>query len=117
MSKNPIVFFLSLLLIALVVVVFYQMSTDPFKHISQTRSGNQAEVQELRLAMQLYSRNCSTCHGAAGEGQGAHPSLKMSRLTAEQIKNVIRNGRGKMPAFNQFSEQDLERLARLVTHF
>ncbi|HWL26280.1 MAG TPA: cytochrome c [Ureibacillus sp.] len=43
---------------------------------------------------------CISCHGANLEGQGAFPALNNvgSRLSQEEILNVINNGRGGMPA-------------------
>ena len=115
--KNPVVYFVALLVIALVVIVTYQISTDPFSKTKQGSGENAQQVEDLRYAMALYTENCSPCHGASGEGLGGHPRLKNIRLSADQIKNIIRNGRGNMPSFPGFTEQDLDKLANLVTHF
>lgn len=47
----------------------------------------------------LYKQKCSSCHGAELQGSGtAIPNLTEvgSRLSAEEIENIIVNGRGKM---------------------
>lgn len=47
----------------------------------------------------LVQQNCTTCHGGNLEGMGGAPSLADvgSRLSEEEILNVILNGQGGMP--------------------
>lgn len=47
----------------------------------------------------VYAQNCAACHGADLEGMSG-PALTDvgSRLSAEDIENIIRNGQGAMPA-------------------
>ena len=49
---------------------------------------------------ELVKSNCTTCHGGNLEGMGSTPSLADvgSRLSEDEILNVILNGRGGMPA-------------------
>lgn len=46
----------------------------------------------------LYAENCSSCHGEAGEGGGAGPSLVRAPRQADAVARVIAAGRGIMPA-------------------
>ena len=55
---------------------------------------------------------CAGCHGAAGEG-GAGPALNKAELPADQVSEVIRNGRGTMMAYKPSSMSDAE-LAAVV---
>jgi len=64
----------------------------------------------------LYEKfGCAGCHGAAGEG-GAGPALNKAELPADQITQVVRNGRGTMMAFtsNTLSDADLAAIVRFV---
>ncbi|MBY6272672.1 MAG: cytochrome c [Caldibacillus debilis] len=47
----------------------------------------------------FYKQNCSSCHGDQYQG-GVGPALKGvgSRLSEDEIKDVLKNGRGQMPA-------------------
>jgi menaquinol-cytochrome c reductase cytochrome b/c subunit len=58
--------------------------------------------------------SCQACHGVDMSGGGGGPALTDvgSRLSAEEIKNVIEKGRGMMPP-GQFngSQEELEQLA------
>lgn len=49
-------------------------------------------------AEELYKQNCASCHGQNLQG-GAGPQLADvgSRLSADEIKNIIINGQGAMP--------------------
>jgi quinoprotein glucose dehydrogenase len=58
----------------------------------------------------LYQAQCAVCHGA--EKQGSPPAFPAlvgigDRLTAEQMSDVIRSGRGRMPAFNNIQSHTL----------
>ncbi len=61
----------------------------------------------------VYNAQCSVCHGADRKGSPpAFPSLLgvAERLSADQIKTVIRNGRGRMPAFAAIPPEELDPL-------
>lgn len=51
-------------------------------------------------AEQIVNQNCITCHGENLEGQGNFPALNDvgARLSEEEIRSVIENGQGAMPA-------------------
>jgi quinoprotein glucose dehydrogenase len=58
----------------------------------------------------LYRSQCALCHGEDRKGSPpAFPSLVDvgGRLTTQQMVEVVRGGRGRMPAFPQISEQQL----------
>lgn len=48
---------------------------------------------------QIVKKNCTSCHGGNLEGMGTTPALKDvgSRLSQDEILNVIENGRNAMP--------------------
>ncbi|TQR17618.1 cytochrome c551 [Psychrobacillus soli] len=50
-------------------------------------------------AEKIVSAKCISCHGGNLEGQGSFPALNDvgSRLSEDEILNVIENGRGAMP--------------------
>ncbi|TWT04885.1 cytochrome c551 [Planomicrobium sp. CPCC 101079] len=49
---------------------------------------------------QVVQQNCISCHGENLEGAGNFPALNNvgSRLSQEEIRSVIDNGQGAMPA-------------------
>ena len=54
---------------------------------------------ELATPEDIYNQSCISCHGGNYEG-GAGPELLGvdSRLSQEEVKEVLQNGKGIMPA-------------------
>ncbi|RUL55486.1 menaquinol-cytochrome c reductase cytochrome b/c subunit [Lysinibacillus antri] len=52
-------------------------------------------------------KSCIACHGADLAGGGAAPALLGNELTAEEVAEVMKNGRGAMPG-GQFAGTDEE---------
>ena len=67
-------------------------------------------IPELRGAT-VYNRNCSGCHGVDRQGLlPSIPSLQQVALDSEEIRQVIVNGRGNMPAFPQLNPESIKDL-------
>lgn len=61
----------------------------------------------------VYAKNCSICHGDHREGiPPAFPPLTGIRhqMTAQQVAQLIRTGKGRMPAFTSLPDPDLQAL-------
>jgi mono/diheme cytochrome c family protein len=110
-----------------------EWSPTDHDRVDETPSGpQQAQQQAPRTAAPLASvaaagpadvwrSTCAPCHGATGKGDGpAGRALRAPDLTAlqgratdEQLANVIKNGRGQMPAYGSFPP---ELVGGLVKH-
>ncbi len=59
---------------------------------------------------QLYTRNCSACHGAdrRGNHDGSYPSLLglEKRYTPDAVNQILLKGRGMMPSFSHIPEAE-----------
>ncbi len=118
MKSNPTTLFLVLMLTAMVIVAGYLTLSNPFSGASSAQNGQMAVQQnQNQQAMALYLQNCAKCHGAMGRGKGGNPSLQNTPFNQAQIEQIIRQGRGNMPAFPQFSPEELKSLARLIKQF
>lgn len=63
----------------------------------------------------LYLDQCSGCHGADRKGSPpAFPSLADSKLTAQQMADLVHTGRGRMPAFPDMPDAPLTALLDYV---
>ena len=62
-------------------------------------NGNNGGGDTAASAEQIYKQNCASCHGQDLSG-GVGPNLQKvgSKYSKEQIKEIIANGRGAMPA-------------------
>ncbi|MEI9949493.1 MAG: cytochrome c [Pseudomonadota bacterium] len=91
------------------------------------RSGTGPE-QAAERAGQTFNTICGRCHGADGKGGVAPEGVNAPRnfcdaafqvsRTDEQLKQVIRMGKGAMPGFgNSFSDVDLQGLVGKIRSF
>lgn len=119
MDKRAVAFFVILLSLALVLIVVYRIETDPFKKFksSQPQAEAHRHNQDVQTAIMLYKNNCTNCHGSFGEGMSGNPRLRRTKLSVNQIKEIIKTGKNKMPAFSDIQEPHLTKLAELITFF
>lgn len=75
----------------------------------ETTDGGETAV-DTAAGEEVYQANCAMCHGADLSG-GAGPELTAagSTYSAEEIEDIIVNGKGSMPAQN-VSGDDLDAL-------
>ncbi|WP_077328058.1 cytochrome c551 [Virgibacillus siamensis] len=61
---------------------------------------------------EIFQNNCASCHGSDLSG-GMGPDLTKvgSRYSADEIANIIKNGRGQMPPQKQVSKEDRQAVA------
>jgi quinoprotein glucose dehydrogenase len=67
----------------------------------------------------VFESNCRLCHGADLKGQPpAVPSLVDigSRHTKDEVRAIVRQGQGPMPAFSKLSDADLDSLLVYLFH-
>ena len=65
-----------------------------------------------------YLANCAACHGEDRKGDGEmFPSLVGAgkRLSTEYMYNILKNGRGRMPAFPNISQKDLDAIIKYIS--
>jgi mono/diheme cytochrome c family protein len=69
------------------------------------------------LANPVYVKNCAKCHGKTAEGRHfGGPALispKAAAASAEDLHNVIANGKGHMPKFE--GKLNAEEIENLIT--
>ncbi|MBS1894387.1 MAG: c-type cytochrome [Actinobacteria bacterium] len=76
-----------------------------------------AEAGSVETGAAVFSENCSTCHGASGEGGNGGPDLNTMPLakTEEGVIQQVTNGGGGMPPFGgSLSEEEIKGVAAYV---
>ena len=65
----------------------------------------------------VYAEHCGTCHGTDLEGTLNGPSLvdAVERLGGAEIRTILREGRGRMPAFGHLEEIERRGVLRHLT--
>lgn len=79
----------------------------------QVEEGGAAEGETAGAdADAVFQNNCAMCHGADLSG-GAAPALTSVGATysADEIKEIIQNGKGSMPAIPAVQGEELDALA------
>lgn len=81
----------------------------------QTDTGDTATEEgtvDTAAGEEVYANNCAMCHGADLSG-GAGPELTNvgSKYSADEIKDIVQNGKGQMQPQKQVTGEDLDNLA------
>lgn len=105
---------------------------------AESQSAGHSKAGLLRHGRFVYERNCATCHGPRGDGQGEmateiHPkprsfvsgvfkyksTPRASLPLEEDLYRTIRSGVAgtSMPAFSQLSESDLQGVVEYIKSF
>ncbi|MGP4077707.1 cytochrome c551 [Halobacillus sp. K22] len=77
-----------------------------------SESGSGDGTVDTAAAEEVYQNSCASCHG--GElGGGFGPALTEvgAKYDAAKIVDIIKNGKGQMPAQNQVSDEDAQSVA------
>jgi quinoprotein glucose dehydrogenase len=89
--------------------VLYQNANDaPWLLRMISGQERRKEMATLDVGQGLYITNCASCHGSDRKGNGHEiPSLQHigERLKPQDIASILKNGQGRMPAFQQLPDQ------------
>lgn len=93
---------------------------------SQARSQQGGALTSVQEAEETFQARCSTCHAEHGEGSEVGASLNVPDLRSaavqrngdEVLREVIKHGKGNMPAFGRdFTDPQIDRILQLVRGF
>lgn len=89
-----------------------QQSTEQTQEGASGDGGGTAVAFDEAKAQETYKASCAGCHGANLEGGfGSNLQNVGSRMDADAIYDVIKNGRGQMPPQGQVSDEDARNVA------
>lgn len=99
--------------------ILYVNSNQMAWHISIGPSISEEQLKHLSLGEQLYTTNCTTCHGLdrRGNPDSGYPSLVdiKDRLSKDYIASVVSGGKGMMPAFgSQLTDEEADALVAFL---
>jgi alcohol dehydrogenase (cytochrome c) len=78
-------------------------------------AGEAPTVGDAAAGEQVFTDNCSGCHGLDGTGANGGPSL-VSKSDRDAVVRQVQNGGGGMPAFKgTLSEKEIQDVASYVT--
>ena len=99
---------------------------DPFLSVLYTNSNEVTwhlklnPYEPLTLGQEIYTTQCQSCHGSDFKGStmfGNVPSLLgvNERKTAQEITEIVRKGKGIMPAAAGLSDREINAVIRFVS--
>ncbi|MEI2469985.1 cytochrome c550 [Peribacillus frigoritolerans] len=118
MKRNPVMPFIIIMVfgIGLMFLLSFKGLGDAKDLAKEKEGGGKTEETENASASpeDIYKQNCISCHGDAYQG-GVGPALKGvgDRLSVDEVKNVITNGRGAMPP-GLVEEQNIDAMAEYI---
>lgn len=70
----------------------------------------------------VWQSTCSPCHGPTGKGDGPagralrvpNLSTRQASMSDQQLAEIIKNGRGQMPAFGSFPPELIDALVKKI---
>ncbi|UYY97329.1 cytochrome c [Peribacillus frigoritolerans] len=118
MNRNPVMPFIIIMVfgIGLMFLLSFKGLGDAKDLAKEKEGGGKTEETESASASpeDIYKQNCISCHGDAYQG-GVGPALKGvgDRLSVDEVKDVITNGRGAMPS-GLVEEQNIDAMAEYI---
>ncbi|HSI75934.1 MAG TPA: c-type cytochrome, partial [Lunatimonas sp.] len=94
-------------------VMFVNINEAPTIHSLVPLAGSldTASASPLDRGKMIYNTACTACHGINKVGNPPlFPPLQNLTISQDSIKSVLTYGRGMMPAFNHFSDKQLNNL-------
>jgi mono/diheme cytochrome c family protein len=91
-----------------------------FSYLTFTGAFSQDRPSNVTLtANPVYVANCAKCHGKAAEGRHFRgPSLvsgKVATASADELRNLITNGKGHMPKFGgKLTPEEIDTLVQEI---
>lgn len=109
-KSNKALVSVSLLAFILVYGLAEMKGFGPKKKV-ETAEGTEAVVQ----GKAIYAQECVKCHGDNGKlGVMNAADLSATKLTTDEISQVIKNGKGVMPGFTQYSDAEVKAISEYV---
>jgi len=91
----------------MIVISFVGLNQmDQVNGDGEGEDGEKSEEQATTDPEKIYEQNCLSCHGSDLSGQ-VGPSLETigDKLSEDEIADIIKNGKGSMPAQQLGDEQ------------
>ncbi|MEW8970843.1 c-type cytochrome [Mesobacillus jeotgali] len=115
-SKRPLATGFMLLSIA---SIFY-LTWESVAHHDWEAAKKQGQIVDVEIDKNsdgykiAQAQTCTSCHGGELAGGAAAPSLLDTKMSAEEIADVAKNGKGSMPAVFKGTDEELQTLAEFI---
>ena len=103
------------IVVAAALPAYHHASTAVYAATSNSGAYYQAPTNDG--GAKIYANNCSICHGERLEGilPGFPPLAGIGRqLSPQQITELVRHGKGRMPAFTKLTDDQVTEVVRFL---
>lgn len=120
MKRNPVIPYAIIAVIGIVAIVFISVlgthQRDDIKAAEEGGGNTQENGEVSDDPEQIFEANCSACHGSDLSG-GMGPDLTKvgADHSAEDIIDIIHNGKGNMPPQKQVVDEEAKTLAEWLS--
>ncbi|HEY4551629.1 MAG TPA: c-type cytochrome [Bacillaceae bacterium] len=99
MKRNPIIPYILIMVMGLGLIFFLGIKgIGDSKEIAKEKEGGGTEAVE-EFEPEAYAKQaCIGCHGGDLKGSGGAPNLHGTGLSKDEVADILKNGRGGMPA-------------------
>lgn len=109
-----------LLLLTALLLMFTTLSACSGEGDRADRQSSESSEELIVTGMRVFAINCAACHGDARTGAGAYapnPALENigDKLTDDELRYIIRGGKGIMPPFRHLSDEETDGLILYLT--
>lgn len=107
MSKNPVIPYAVIAILGILAVILISLAGVDQREARENPEETE-ETEDLSVE-DVFKNNCASCHGDDLEGDNG-PNLTEvgSRLSEEDIEDIIVNGKGSMPPGQASNEEAAE---------
>lgn len=92
-------------------IVYVSVNEEPTVHtLVPIPPDNAAELSPIQKGAKLYDSNCAQCHGLNKAGNPPYPSLRNVRRSDQEIRDLLTQGFGGMPAFTNLTNEDVDNI-------
>jgi mono/diheme cytochrome c family protein len=108
-----------------VVASLLLVTVGAFAFVSSPAKAGSAAIETSALAS-AYGTHCARCHGADGKANTAKgreldaddlTTGKVQGMSTAKLTNIIKHGKGDMPAFPKLTSAQISQIIRTVKSF
>ncbi|MGI8316118.1 cytochrome c550 [Halobacillus mangrovi] len=115
MRRNPVIPFAIIAVLGIVAMIIVSAAGINQREAIQNEEKNGGEQQEEAASAnpeEMFQSKCASCHGGDLSG-GAGPNLQKvgSKYSAEEIKDIIVNGKGSAMPAGLYTGEEATKLA------
>lgn len=110
-KQNKVLAFISVFLL----IMAYGLAEMNKKAKTGPKVDTSSITNPIEAGKLIYSNTCVNCHGSDGKlGMSGAKDLSVTRLSTEDEKTIIKNGKNAMPGYKDLSEDQVNEVMQYI---